>query len=128
MVEQIKAMQPSPWVQIMFGAIGAVGGLLTPLLFVSGMLSTSANNSHDLSQFGNKLTDLTVEVGRLRDRIDSSPRVDQIVALDHHVSTTDGRIDGVENRVRDLETRVTKALTLLDNIDAASRASIGRRP
>lgn len=75
-----------------------------------------------------QLSGLSDQVRALASEINSGPRVDQMQSLAHEIGRLDGRLDTYDGRLRQVETNEAAVAATLQGIDAASRASLPKRP
>lgn len=103
-----------------FSAIAAVGVMIMMLTVLVGWLAAGPTDRNDIKYLSTRLDALSVQVGRVSDQLASGLRPDEV---NRHLSSQDGRMDAIDTRMRNDEERLTRALTLLEEIDASSRAT-----
>lgn len=64
-----------------------------------------------------QISELTKQVGRLADRLDTSPRQDQLSEINRHLSALDGRLDAYDNRIRANESQLPAINQHLNRLD-----------
>lgn len=101
--------------------LSATGAVATPLLWITGRMSTD-------TIINDRMATISGQIKQLQDDLRTVPRADQIIVLDRHLSAQDGRMDSIDTRLRDLEQRVSRAEAQVGAINAASAASLaGKR-
>ena len=124
---------------VMGGVVTAIQAALMGVLWLSGVFAGSQIATQDLAAIKAQLvsaelptmkaqvTALSVQVQRLQDQMNGGVRVDQLTVLDRHLSAQDGRMDGIDTRMRDLDQRAAKTETRLQMMEDASRTQLNRR-
>lgn len=136
MVDRFRGMSLGDLAQIMT----PLGVLIVIVLEVVRALTANNTNTYDLGQIKaqiqelrqleqNQNSDLSDKINKLQDQFNNGPRPDQLLNLERHLSAIDGRLDGLDTRLRGDETDLTRAKTQIDGIDQASKAQLlpGRR-
>lgn len=119
-VELLKDAGASPKINTFFSAVAAFGVVITLLAVLIGWLATGTTNQVDLRNLRGQMEDLNRTVSRISDQMASGLRPDDV---NRHLSSQDGRMDAIDTRMRNDEERLTRALTMLEEIDASSRAT-----
>lgn len=120
-VEQIKKLS---WYEIvtLLCSVGTPAGLaMGAVIYLLGGFAGNTVTSHDVQDLRGQIASLATQVSVLSDRM---PRPDQMTAIDRHLSAQDGRMDGLDTRLRGDEDNITRALTRLDEIEASSRVTL----
>lgn len=75
------------------------------------------------------LAQLSIQIDRLTQRFDQAPHTDllnsQLTEIQRHLSALDGRMDGMDTRVRADEDRGSHDNARIDAIENASKSSLG---
>lgn len=127
-----------------------IGSLATPIMWISGAVSGRAASDvkivnleqslSDLKQqlnglvtqqdvlgLKNNIAALTVLVTQLQGDLRTVPRAADVIVLDRHLSAQDGRMDGIDTRLRDLESRSAALQARIDILDGSARANLKSR-
>jgi hypothetical protein len=125
-VDQIRSLRLFEIVVGLTSAISALGIILGAILWLSGAFAGATITANDVSAIRSQVTSLVAVVDKLQQRLDGGPRLDQLRDLDRNNSELRGTIQSMDARLRADEERITRALALIEGIDAASRAKLGR--
>lgn len=127
MVEKIKGMRLPEIVGVASSLISAMGMLFGCVLYFSGAFSGATIAAAKLTALEGQVGGLSIQMSRLQDQFNAGPRADQLVAMDRHLSVQDGRMDGMDTRMRDLEQRLSRVQAQQEANEVASRATLNRR-
>jgi hypothetical protein len=125
-----EKLQTPPIVQIItvvssvLSAIGITGGFV---LWLSGAFAGATIAADKLRSIEQQVTGLSNQVQRMQDQLNAAPRVDQLAVLDRHLSAEDGRMDGIDTRLRDLEQRISRGEARQDVLDRAAAQPLRSR-
>lgn len=139
MVEQFKRATTRENIRDAVMLVVAIGGLL---LWTTGFLSgntvdrqavtdlktqmSTMVTQQDAAILKTQISTLTALVSQLQTDLRGMPRQDQLAVLDRHLSAQDGRMDGIDTRIRDLEQRLSRIEAQVQMIRTASDADLGR--
>ena len=75
------------------------------------------------------LAQLSLQLDKMTQRFEQVPRADmlnsQLMEIQRHLSSLDGRMDGMDTRARTDEDRIIRSDTRLDSIERASKEPLG---
>lgn len=128
MVEQSKDFTRTREFNTIGSWIGALGTLVMLAVVLLGWLTTGNNNVKDIQTLQGQVLALTTQVANLANKIDQGPQSLQMHEFDRHLSALDGRMDGMDTRVRGDEQALTRVQTEVESIRASSGANLGRSP
>jgi hypothetical protein len=128
-MDKLREAAASQWIMPLC-TILLVGITAAQIVFgAGGVLGVGAVNAGHLQK---QLDDLTTQVSRLSDKIESGPRADQLREIERRISSIEGQNaannTSNDSRFRAVEERVTRAITLIEGIDAASRTNLTSHP
>jgi len=127
MSEQAGKALDSPRLNTVFSGVAALAAVAAVVGVMNGWLTSGSLNSRDIGQLRDQIGVLSTQVANLSAKIDQGPRMDQLQGMDRHLSQLEGGMDALRQQAQSDRDRLTRTETLVQGIDAASKASIGHR-
>lgn len=107
-------------------AIGGLGMIATGILWLTGAFAGATIASQQLVGLSSDVNALRGEIKELRQQINAGPRIEQLTEINRALGELKGGLAAMDTRLRTDEERLTRAMTLIEGIDAASRAQLRR--
>lgn len=126
-VEAVKTLRLTEMVTLVCATLSALGMIFGIFLWISGAFSGVTIVASEVSALKTLVAGLSTQMSRFQDQLNNGPRADQLLVIDRHLSAQDGRMDGLDTRMRDMEQRLSRAQAQIDATDAASGARLNRR-
>jgi hypothetical protein len=136
MTDIIKDMKLPPVVLAVILVVMGVGSLATPFLWLTGNISNNSITASNVASMQKQMEGLATQqdvarivtdVAQMRAELRLAPRSADLLVLDRHLSAQDGRMDGIDTRLRDMENRAAAIQARVENLEAASKVPLVRR-